>query len=585
MTKLNASVDSEIERAATAAPSAPQTAASGLWVGVALATAWTLLNAVKPVHVDDTTYYQYARQIAAHPTDPYGFSLMYFTVLVPANEVLVPPVFPYAWAPAIRLFGSQPVLWKLWLMPFNFLFVLMLLALLRRFARGMEAPLLSMTVLSPLFLPSVNLMLDVPAEALSLLAIVLFMRAVDRNQELLAVLAGAVAGVAMQTKYTAALSPAVMLVYALLGRKPRLWLNAAVPAALIFVLWEIFVAQRYGNSHFLLHAARQQRSLDTYVRLGVGLLTQLGATSPALGVLALAACGAAGWMVAAAAVAAALVYLFLALGAFDSGTAILTLPGAGPLNGPLITFAVMGVLILGGWLASARTLLRHRRPPEREAIFLVAWLAIELLGCLVLSPFPAARRLLGIAIAATLLIGRLGSEWRGPRRNIVWGATLASILLGGLFYVVDLRESVAEKQAVAEAFEQIGSRPAGSVIWHNAYWGFQFYAEQAGARQAAPVSQEGRGTPPKPTQLHVGDYVLLVDPPIPTIWLALQKSMAQRVGTMEVTDRVPLACTEFYGGIKPLQHHVGPRVRVTVLRLIEDVSVRTGEIDVKPPER
>ena len=32
----------------------------------------TLLNAAKPIHMDDAVYHMYAAQIAEHPGDPYG---------------------------------------------------------------------------------------------------------------------------------------------------------------------------------------------------------------------------------------------------------------------------------------------------------------------------------------------------------------------------------------------------------------------------------------------------------------------------------------------------------------------------------
>ena len=55
-----------------------------------------------------------------------------------------------------------------------------------------------LTVLSPMFLPSLNLMLDVPCVALGLGALALFCRACGRRSLILAVLAGLVAGLAIQ---------------------------------------------------------------------------------------------------------------------------------------------------------------------------------------------------------------------------------------------------------------------------------------------------------------------------------------------------------------------------------------------------
>jgi hypothetical protein len=114
---------------------------------------------------------------------------------------------PYWWAIAIRLFGEHPFLWKLWLLPYALLLVFSPDALLRRFGPGYEMILCWMIIFSPVFLPSFNLMLDVPASALSLFALVIFICASDRNSSTLAAVAGLVAGVAAQTNTAVWLFP------------------------------------------------------------------------------------------------------------------------------------------------------------------------------------------------------------------------------------------------------------------------------------------------------------------------------------------------------------------------------------------
>ena len=100
--------------------------------------------------------------------------MMQYNRPVPANHALAPPVIPYWWAAGIQLFGMHPWAWKLWLFPFCLLFVMAFDALLRRFAPAVAGPMLIMTVLSPVFLPSLNLMMDIPALALGLSAVALF---------------------------------------------------------------------------------------------------------------------------------------------------------------------------------------------------------------------------------------------------------------------------------------------------------------------------------------------------------------------------------------------------------------------------
>src|SRR5262249_34041177 len=148
-----------------------------------------------------------------------------------------------------------------------------------------------------------------------------------------AALAGLLAGLAMQTKYTGFLAPGVMLLHAgLLGRR-RLGLLAAALAVVLFVGWGAWVAQRYGASHFLFHL-RQRGPLVHKFRLMLPLFCLLGALAPAAALLGLIALGASRKAVASAAVAVALGYAAVAfgpaggLGRVDPGGLVFGLAGA-----------------------------------------------------------------------------------------------------------------------------------------------------------------------------------------------------------------------------------------------------------------
>lgn len=144
-----------LEAAHRPAPNAP-------WAAVLLiALVVTVLNAAKPVTMDDSAYFDFARQIAAHPLDPYGFRIIWSQWPVSAFGLLAPPVLPYWWALGIRLLGSSVVAWKLWLLPFVALFVGSNFVLLRRFSPGYALLLTVFTAFAPINLPALNLMLDI----------------------------------------------------------------------------------------------------------------------------------------------------------------------------------------------------------------------------------------------------------------------------------------------------------------------------------------------------------------------------------------------------------------------------------------
>jgi hypothetical protein len=274
-------------------------------VVTALAVAYTTLNALKPLQVDDAAYYYFAAHTAHNPADPYGFNVFWYERPEPANSVLAPPVLPYWWAAGIRLFGEWPFCWKLWLLPFSLLFAFSLYALFRRFARGLELPLIVFTLFSPTFLPSLNLMLDVPALALGLAALNVFFKACETNSLCRALVAGLLSGLAMQTKYTGVLAPAVMLLHALIftlasfgspfpKRFARLGLAvvAASFAFLLFIAWEACIAWRYGESHFLGQWRRHESNpLEQLTEWLLPLVVLLGGVNAGGILLALAALG------------------------------------------------------------------------------------------------------------------------------------------------------------------------------------------------------------------------------------------------------------------------------------------------------
>ena len=118
-----------------------------------------------------------ARQIAEHPSDPYGFTQFWSARPVPALEVLAPPVLPYWLGLGIALapsWGESEFGWvglKLWMLPWHLLFVLALRRLVRAFVPGSPDWAVAAITLSAGVLPFWNLMLDLPAAALSLAAL------------------------------------------------------------------------------------------------------------------------------------------------------------------------------------------------------------------------------------------------------------------------------------------------------------------------------------------------------------------------------------------------------------------------------
>jgi hypothetical protein len=405
-----------------------------------------------------------------------------------------------------------------------------------------------MTALSPAVLPGVNLMLDVPALALGLAALAAFLAACDRRSWLLALLAGVVAGLAMQTKYTGGVALAAMLVYAALERRIVLALLALVPAVVVFVSWEGFVFLRYGESHFLYSLFRAGRFLLDKLLLIPGFVTGLGGVAPAVAVLGLVALGAERRHVVAAGAATACGLLLLAAA---SAWAPLELDPSVALY--CVFGAAVGLVLTN---VGRRTYQAVRSDPAGR--FLLVWLVMEMLGYLALSPFPAVRRLLGPTVVLTLLAGRLATRSVSPPalRPLVRATAAGGVALGLLYYGVDLGEAVTQRRAVEEAARRVGSPGDGETVWYVGHWGFQFYAERADMKQVVPLPSDYRSrTAAVPASvLRRGDWLVVPGHDISQQFIGLRDGDYEPVEVLNVESFIPLRTVpDYYAGLMPLR--------------------------------
>lgn len=535
---------------------APQLAAVRRWGHVvAAAGLLTALNAAKPVHIDDPAYLLYAGEFAAHPLDPYGFRFG-SPVLGRANDLLVPPVLPYWLAAGTAVVGADPALLKLWLFPVAVLLAWALDSLAARAAPSLRAPVVWLGLLSPAVLPGFNLMLDVPVAALGLAAVAAAVRAVERDSLRLAVLAGVVGGLAVQTKYTGAVPCAAAVLWCLLLRRPRLAAAVGVTAAVVAVGWECAVALTQGESHFLVHfRQRQGKPVERALHLVVPLVGHLAGLAPAVAVLGLAALrGHRRAAVAAGVVAVALAVLALApagpLAAAADGRALLTWSN--------VAYALLALVV---WPAVAGVCVRLARggePGRALDRFLLAWLALEVAGYFALSPFPAARRLVGLVLVLTLAAARLAHR-EGVSKSVAGWAAAGGAAVGLLVFAADTFDARAGHAAARAAAAAHAPAPGGTY-WHLAWWGVSDAADRAGLR---PLQLDREL--PRP-----GDLLAVHDRPELRAFMSIQPVFrVELVDAVDAGDRFPLrACTGYYDGRTPLEPARGPRARVLVYRVV-----------------
>jgi hypothetical protein len=532
-----------------------------------LALVVTVANAAKPVLIDDTAYLAYARQVAAHPGDPYGFVMFWWTVPEPAMTVLVPPVVPYWLAINVEVFGEHPWLLKLWLYPFVWSLARALRDLLRRFARGTEARVLPLLVLSPAVLPTVNLMLDIPALGLGLAAVAVFARAADRSSWRLAVAAGALAALAMQTKYTALLVPPALLWYGVTHRRIRLAVVAVAVAVAGFAAWEAFLVTKYGQSHFLFHLAERQSATATLTEqlqkkadLAPPLAGHLGCLGIGVTLLAAQLLGVSRTVVAAAAL----------LWAACFSRIVLTPPGRFGVATYWQSFGwlFLVVLALSAWPLVMRRGVRVRW--SGDAAFVVGWVFLEVAGYFALTPFPAARRVIGLALVGGILVSRLLSRVERTRPHRRPGAWVFGfgVAAGVAVAALDTLDAFPEKACAERAAEIVATQRPTGTVWSAGHWGFQFYCERAGMRLLVPGG----------SVLRPGDVLVLpaypneddlFRPHAGSVTIAPPPWAAVAVGEVQWDDAIAgQTIANFYAGYNPVVGREHPRLRVVVYRIV-----------------
>lgn len=540
----------------------------------ALALLFTLLNAFKPLCIDDTLYHYHAEQIAQHPLNPYGFRVFQNDRPEPAVQALAPVLMQYWWAVAIRVFGQHPFWWKVWFFPCALLLVFSLYSLLRRFAGRHEMILTGMVILSPVFLPSFNLMLDVPAAALILFAIVIFLLASDRESLSLAALAGLVVGIAAQTKYNGLVAVGVILLHSFLFKRYRLGIVAAVTAAAFFLCWEAFIYFSAGRSHFLAQSQTygSVNLMAKYAYLAWPIVTIMGAVAPFFMLLALVALGVKRNVIVMVAIGITTGFLLIAFlpERFQSW-------GANRYGLANFIFSVWGAGFFASLLFVISRVTRVSRnvteylsawPEYRIEWFLAGWWLIEIVGYFVLSPIPAVRRVLLLLVVSTLLVGRLLAQSTPARAALVRWTAWGSIALGLLFYAIDFNDAYAEKAAIEQARQTISTTPPGQSTWYLGRWGLQFYGEQAGMKPVLPDESD----------LHSGDWLVTTDSvyaPEPVL-VHLRRYRLKPVAEFAIGDRLPLSTMlGYYNSGIPIHHQQGPRRRVKIYRI--EGPVQAGE--------
>lgn len=519
-----------------------------------------MANLLEPVTVDDVCHHYYAEQVSRDPLQPYEFESIWHQKPVDAWTIMVAPVHSYYWAPGIWLFGDSVLGWHLWFLPVQWLFCFSLLLLLRRWLRRGADSVMAILALGPAVLPGLNLMLEVPMLALGLSSLVALQRSFDRRSLGWAAFAGILWGVAFQTKYSAMAFFPPWFLLAFFRCRWREWLLGGCAAGATVLGIEALMSWSHeeGGSYFLQQLSFAQ--VRVWSHLWKGMFQHVGILGIPAALLAMIGFGAGRkllWSaVAFYAVGVLLVGLFpddgdltLADGAIDS-IAYVSMAGLSwlLLTAMLIGFLHAGLSGLRGWRVTGSRAMR---------LFLVAWCVCEIISSFVVSPFPAARRVLMVVVAFTASAGWFAVR-RAGHEALLRGVVVVAVLLGAFVQGLDYLEGRAWVNASHGAVAYARQEYPHATLYFTGGWGFEFYAPRAGM---APLL-EGR------TQLLEGDLIAVAaidhgEEP----WFEPDPRIEEVKLLSFGNDGIPWSTQfSYYSGQRPFDGQIGPRFYVRILR-------------------
>jgi len=436
----------------------------------------------KAFNVDDPLFLWAARQIQAHPTNPYGFELNWYGSQSPMWEVTKnPPLACYYLAMAAAILG-----WSEMALHFAFLLpaVAAILGTYRLARRLCQRPIFAAcaTLFTPVYLVSgTTVMCDTLLLAFWVWAVVLWIEGMDKGGSRRLAGSALLIALAALTKYFGACLIPLLLIYSLvLRRRLGRWAGILLIPIAFLAAYQWATHALYGKG--LLSDAGSYAAVvrgDSAMSATVAGLTALAFTGGCLAVATLLAF----WLWRPRVLAGFLVFGMVAALVLFKGNAMSGQFGnfAGTsrwwLDVQLVFWAVGGLSVLALAVAAA---WRWRDAPS-------CLLALWIFGTFLFAGFVNwtvnARSILPMAPAVGILLAQRLSRVASPKRTLRRWAVRISLLTGAVLALwvarADFLLANAVRESARQSYSKFGQREG--TLWFEGHWGFQYYLEGFGS--------------------------------------------------------------------------------------------------------
>jgi hypothetical protein len=435
----------------------------------------------KPFNIDDPLFIWVAKNIQAHPLDPFGFNVNWFGTVTPmwlATEN--PPVACYYIAFAAAILGwSEVALHSAFLLPA----IAGVLGTYRLAQKFCGQPMLAAlaTLFTPVFLlSSTTVMCDVMMLAFWIWAVIFWIEGMAENNFRKLSAAGLLIAFAALTKYYGVCLIPLLAAYSIVEmRRVGKWMACLmIPmAALCAYQWTTHSLYGLAMLSDAVEYAGYARGITGISKISVAL-TALTFTGGCVAVavffmpLLWRARMLAAFAATAILIAAALFFEGAKLEQFISPEAT----SATFVEIQIIFWAVGGI----GVLALAVENLWDKR--DAQSWLLALWVFGTFLFASVFNWTVNGRSILPMVPAVAILIVRrlernTAVGWK-PSKFAVPIALAASAALGLLVARADYLFAVATQQTAVQTFARFGNEQKN--LWFEGHWGFQYYMESSG---------------------------------------------------------------------------------------------------------
>ena len=438
------------------------------WMLLLIWAAATSVNLTKAVHMDDPVYLYSARAILETPFRPYNAQISWGAeVPGPLSDSAQPPLLFYGFASILALFGESEVALHAFMSLFTLGVILGFYRITSRFDRQSAILATCLLCLGPAFMPSQNLMTDVPVLFFHLLCFWILTSDWSKPASIRRIAAAGVAAAsAVLTKYVG-LVLVLLIPIAVLLRGPRriLW-SAAIPAVPI-AAWTLFSYYSNGKVHFLKPALTSGGS--SLVPHTIDWFTCLGSIAPFSLLFLPAICSSRP-------LRAALLGFFAVALIWHPNHLNAPAPSGSALHVAARVFFWNGVFTS---VVTLWTLLsRVRRPLDEQSasrLLASAWFIGSFIFIVTFAPFIAVRHLL--LVMPVVVLSLADGHLQRVGTTVRLAAAAVTLSLGLLVAHIDrMWAEVYRSQAL-----ELSNRFSGPhTLWAVGHWGWQWYAEKCG---------------------------------------------------------------------------------------------------------